>query len=106
MPDMWDNAKVEQIICAGLKPVYDGSPDKLIQTMNLMHIRHKNEVWCPATYIMKGPTKIDMVLHFSQVDRETVLQQAKQIWDARDASMQCHIRGTTAYNHCLLVYSL
>jgi hypothetical protein len=78
-PDMWDNAKVEQIICAGLKPVYDGSPDKLIQTMNLIHIRCRNEVWCPATYIMKDNVKIDMVLHFSKVDRETILNQAKQI---------------------------
>jgi hypothetical protein len=38
-PDIWDNAKVEQIICSGLKPLYDGTPEKLIPTMNLIHIR-------------------------------------------------------------------
>jgi hypothetical protein len=43
-PDVWENAKVEKIICAGLHPLYDGSSDKLILTLNLIHIKCKNEV--------------------------------------------------------------
>jgi hypothetical protein len=40
-PDVFENAKIEQIICAGLKPQYDGSPEKLLPTLNLIHIRRK-----------------------------------------------------------------
>jgi hypothetical protein len=29
-PDIYDNAKFEQIACAGLAPKYDGSPDNLV----------------------------------------------------------------------------
>jgi hypothetical protein len=43
-PDIFKNAKIEQIICSGLKPQYDRSPDKLLQTLNLIHIHHKNKV--------------------------------------------------------------
>jgi hypothetical protein len=32
---MWENAKVEKIICSGLQPPYDRSSDKLIPTLNL-----------------------------------------------------------------------
>ena len=42
--DVWDNAKLEQIICNGLKPRYDGSPSNLIPTLNMIHIRRQNEV--------------------------------------------------------------
>jgi hypothetical protein len=27
-PDMWENVKVEQVIFSGLKPLYDGCPEK------------------------------------------------------------------------------
>jgi hypothetical protein len=35
-PDFFDNAKIEQIICSGLKLQYDGSPDKLLQTLRTL----------------------------------------------------------------------
>jgi hypothetical protein len=37
-PGMWENAKVKRVICSGLQPLYDGSSNKLIQTLNLIHI--------------------------------------------------------------------
>jgi len=67
VPDMWDNAKVEQIICAGLKQVYDGSQEKLLPTLNLIQIRRKNEVWCPASYMLQDLKTVDVVQQFSQV---------------------------------------
>jgi hypothetical protein len=39
VPDIFDNAKFEQIACAGLQPKYDGSPNELIPTLNAIHIR-------------------------------------------------------------------
>jgi hypothetical protein len=49
-PDIFDNAKYEQIACNGLQPKYDGSPDELIPTLNAMHIRRQNEAWYVATF--------------------------------------------------------
>jgi hypothetical protein len=99
---MWENAKVEQIICSGLKHPYDGSPDALIPTLNLIHIRRRNEVWYSATFIVQEQTLIDLVLQFSKVTESTVLTQAKRLWDAPDASIQSHTRGTATYNNRLL----
>jgi hypothetical protein len=100
-PDMWDNAKIEQIICTGLKPQYDCTPDKLLPTLNLIHIRRRNEVWSPATHITQDAQQVDVILQFSKVRKEMVLAQAKRLWDAPNASDQSHTRGTDTYNACL-----
>jgi hypothetical protein len=101
-PDIFENAKVEQIICSGLKPPYDGAPEKLLPTLNLIHIRRKNEVWCQATYIEQDNELIDMVTHFSKIKESTVLERASLLWDAPDALIQCHTRGTPTYYARLL----
>jgi hypothetical protein len=75
-PNMWDYAKIEQIICTGLKPQYDGTPDKLLPTLNLTHIRCRNEVWSPATYITQDDQQVDMLLQFSKVrEKQFLLKQ-------------------------------
>jgi hypothetical protein len=102
VPDMWDNAKIEQYMCAGLKTLYDGSPDRLIPTLNLIHIRRQNEVWASSTYILQDGIKVDLVLKFSMAKEDTVLAQAKSLWNAADASLQSHTRGTTTYYNRLL----
>jgi len=99
--DMWENAKVEQIICAGLKPLYDGTPDNLIPTLNSIQIRRRNEVWYPATFMVQDGKSIDLIRQFSALTEATVLNKAKDLWDSPDASTQSHTRGTTTYNHRL-----
>jgi hypothetical protein len=101
-PDMWDNAKVKQIICAGIKPAYNGFPDQIIPTLNLINIHRRNEVWYSATFLMQENVKIDLVMQFSQVKEATVLANAAALWDRPDATMQSHTRGTSTYNNCLL----
>ncbi len=66
-PDIFDNAKFEQIACAGLSSKYDGSPDNLIPTLNAIHIRRQNEVWITATYIMQDGKQLDIVRNFSEL---------------------------------------
>jgi hypothetical protein len=78
-PDMCENAKVEQIICSGLKPAYDGSSARLLPTLNLIHIRRKNEVWQPATFLTNNGATIDLVQNFSQVTEAIVLAQARRL---------------------------
>jgi hypothetical protein len=89
-PDIYDNARFEQIACAGLQQKYDGSPDQLIPTINLVHIRRQNEVWSSATYIMQDGKKIDMIQQFSQVLPQTVQDQAKLLWDDPDVDTNRH----------------
>jgi hypothetical protein len=52
--DMYNNTCFTQIACIGLTQKYDGSPDNLIPTLNLTHIRHLNEVWGAATYFTQN----------------------------------------------------
>jgi hypothetical protein len=90
--------RIEQIICSGLKPPYDGSSERLLLTLQLIHIRRQNEVWSPATYLQQGNKTIDLVLQFSAISEQTVLNQAKKLWDASDASVQRHVRGSPTSN--------
>jgi hypothetical protein len=59
--DMWENVKIEQIICSGIKPIYDGTPDNLIPTLNSIQIRRRNEVWYPATFMVQDGKSIDLI---------------------------------------------
>jgi hypothetical protein len=97
-----DNAKIEQIICSGLHPKYDGSPSSLLPTLNLIHIRRKNEVWYPATTIIQDNEEIDMIQQFSKVKESTVLSRAKDLWDSPNSHHQSHIHGTPIYYARLL----
>jgi hypothetical protein len=102
LPDMFDNAKFEQIACTGLKPRYDGTADALIPFLNSIHIRRQNEVWYPATFILQDSIQIDLIRHFSKVTSDTILLRAKELWQAPDAIVQRHTRGTATYNARLL----
>jgi hypothetical protein len=84
-PDIFDNAKFEQMACAGLQPKFNGSPDELIPTLNAIHIRRQNQVWYAAPFLIQDGTPIDLVRNFSQVRQETVQQKAAELWDTADS---------------------
>jgi hypothetical protein len=105
-PDIFDNARFEQIACAGLQEKYDGRPDSLIPTLNAIHIRRQNEVWYSATFVMQDGLQLDIVRNFSKLRLETVLNQAKLLWDASNAVTERHVRGTQIYNSRLLALFL
>jgi hypothetical protein len=48
-PDIYSNARFEQIACAGLSVKFDGTAENLIPTLDLIHICRLNEVWNSAT---------------------------------------------------------
>jgi hypothetical protein len=100
--DMWENARVKKIISSGLTPLYDGSSDQLIPTLNLINIRRRNEVWYSATFLTQDTATVDLVWQFSQAKLNVVLDQAKHLWTAADATTQSHTRGTQTYNNRLL----
>ncbi len=64
VPDIFDNAKFKHITHTRLQPKYNSSPDELIPTLNAIHIRHQNEVWYAATFIIQDNESIDLVRHF------------------------------------------
>jgi hypothetical protein len=96
--DIWENARIEQVMCTGLKPPYDGSPEQLLPTLNLIHIRRQNEAWAPATYLLQNGKLVDLVLQFSAIKEETVKAQAKCLWDTPDAATKRHMRGSATSN--------
>jgi hypothetical protein len=65
VPDTWDNAKFEQIACAGLSSKYGRTPTNLIPMLNAIHIYCQNEVWYAATFIVQDSNRVDMVRNFS-----------------------------------------
>jgi len=75
--DIFDNAKYEQIACLCLKPRYSGNPNDLIPTLNVIHIRHQNEAWYSATFLLQGNASIDLVQNFSQVEKSAVEARCK-----------------------------
>jgi hypothetical protein len=106
VPDIFDNAKYEQIACAGLQLKYNGSPDELIPTLNMIHIRRQNEVWYAATFLRQDNSNIDLVRQFSQIKQETVQSKAKELWDNPTSMSTRHTRGTETYNSRLLALFL
>lgn len=98
IPDVFDNAKYEQIACTGIKPPYNGSSQDLIPTLNMIHFRRQNEVWCSATFITQDGKNLDLIRNFSQAKHDVILTQAKVLWDSEDSVTQRHVRGTKTYN--------
>lgn len=99
MPDIYSNARFEQIACAGLSMKFDGSAETLIPTLDLIHIRRINEVWNSATYITDEQGKLlDLIHHFSKVPLELIKQQAKILWDSTESEVQRHTRCTATYH--------
>jgi hypothetical protein len=96
--DIYDNARFEQITCTGLPQKYDGSPDNLIPTLNLIHICRLNEVWGYATYFIRNGIRIDLIQHFSKISLQEVKEHVTMAWSAPDASLLRHKRGTALYN--------
>jgi hypothetical protein len=80
-PDAFDNAKHELITCAGLKPRCNSSPNDLILTLNLIHIRHQHETWYSATFVTDSSgTQIDLIKQFLKPSGTDILAKAKSTW--------------------------
>jgi hypothetical protein len=105
-PDIYDNARFEQIACAGLSQCYDMSPDQLIPTLNLIHLCRQNEVWYTATFLTAEGKVIDLVKDFPRITLESAKQQATQLWSMPNANILWHTRGTQLYNSRLFALFL
>lgn len=96
-PEIYENARFDKVACAGLDSKYDGSPDALIPTLNLIHHRCQNKVWCTATYHVQEGVSIVMIRQFSKVSLSSVQSTAAQLWDDPQSHIQWHMGGTKAY---------
>jgi hypothetical protein len=81
-PDVYNNARFEQIACAGLTQKY----------------RWHNEVWEPATYFLHEGKTVDLIQHFTKVLLSTIQQHVATRWNSPDSRTQHHIRGMPFYN--------
>ncbi len=51
---------------------------------------------------MQDGSQLDIVRQFLKLNYETVLHQAKSLWDSPNATSEHHMRGTAIYNSRLL----
>jgi hypothetical protein len=51
LPHYYNNAKFEDIICCPIKPLCDGSPEKLVPFLNHLDIKQQDEGWYPITFL-------------------------------------------------------
>jgi hypothetical protein len=79
-PDYYNIAKYEDIVCKGIKPSYDGSPDNLIPFLNRLDIRRQDESWYPTTIVIINGKSFDLTRHFVQVSEDDILKAAQQRW--------------------------
>ncbi len=55
---------------------------------------------------MQDGLQLDIIRNFSKLRLETVLNQAKLLWDASNAVTERHVCGTQIYNSRLLALFL
>jgi hypothetical protein len=81
-PDYYNIAKYEDIICKGIKPAYDGSPDNLIPFLNRIDIRRQDESWYPSTIFIKDETSIDLTSHFAKISEQDITSATETRWNS------------------------
>ncbi len=79
-PDYYNIAKYEDIICKGIKPAYDGSPDQLIPFLNRLDIRRQDESCYPSTNFTVAGKSYDLTRHFTQVSGDDITRAAEDRW--------------------------
>jgi hypothetical protein len=94
----YNNAKYEEITCKPLKPSYDGSEDNLMTFLTRLDVRRQNEGWAPATYITIDGKRIDLCIHFAQVDADQAKDAATLRWNSHTIQMDKHTIGHDTCN--------
>jgi len=64
IPEYFNNAKYEDIVCKPLKPLYDGTLDNLVPFLNRLDIRHHDEGWGTITYLKVNNRELDLIRNF------------------------------------------
>jgi hypothetical protein len=64
---------------------------------NAIHIRCRNEVWYQAIFILQDGITLDIIRNFSKLQLETVLNQAKLLWDASNSITEHHAYAVHKY---------
>jgi hypothetical protein len=98
IPDYYNIAKYEDIICKGLKPLYDGSSKNLIPFLNRLNIRRQDESWYPSTIINVGSTSFDLTREFAKIQEADIIRTAESRWKSLTISEDKLKLDHLAYN--------
>jgi hypothetical protein len=98
IPDYYNIAKYEDIICRGIKPPYDGTPDQLIPFLNRLDIRRQDESWYPSTIFILDDKTFDLTRHFAKVSEEDITNAAKQRWSSPSVAIDKITLDNPTYN--------
>lgn len=104
--DIYHISRCEQIACTCLLSKYDGSPNQLSPTLNLIHLHRQNEAWYCATFFDFDNVKTNLIKDFSKISLEVAKVHAKTLWDTLDDTTLHHIRETAHYHSRLFALFL
>lgn len=98
LPEYYNNAKYEEIICRPIKPLYDGSPDQLVPFLNRLDIRRQDEGWYPITFLTIQDNNYDLIRHFAKLDESVMLTEARLRWKSPTVNTDKHTVAHPTYN--------
>jgi hypothetical protein len=98
LPEYYNNAKYEDIICRPIKPLYDGSPEQLVPFLNRLVIRRQDEGWYPITFLTIQHQTYDLIRHFAKLDESIMLTEAKLRWHSPTVMTDKHSIDHPTYN--------
>lgn len=90
LPEYYNNAKYEDIICCLIKPLYDGSPEQLVPFLNQLDIWHQDKGWYPITFLKILEYNYDLIRHFTKLNESIMLTEAKLRWKSPTVDQDKH----------------
>jgi hypothetical protein len=102
LPAYYSNARYEEISTKGIKPLYDGSKDKLIPFLTKLDLRRQHEGWSPATYVTVAHKKYDLTTHFALLTETDMKTATLGRWTSSNIDQDKHTVGHATYNSRLL----
>jgi hypothetical protein len=87
LPDYFNNAKFEDIICRPIKPLYDGIADNLVPFLNRLDIRSQDVAWGSITFLN---VKYDLIKHFAKIDESVITKEATYQWSTTTIDKDKH----------------
>jgi hypothetical protein len=98
LPEYYNNAKYEDLVCKPIKPLYDGSPEHLVPFLNRLDIRRQDEGWYPITFLTINDNTYDLTRHFAKLDESVMITEATVRWTSPTVDKDKHTVDHTTYN--------
>lgn len=110
LPEYYNNAKYEDIVCKPIKPLYDGILEHLVTFLNWLDLRRQDEGWYPIIFLTINGNVYDVNHHFAKLDESVMMHEATLCWTSSTVIKDKHTVDHPTYNArvlaCLLLCSI